>query len=331
MSLSQSLLTVILIVVAFLCVIGLILIGVWLIKKRSSITKKGRITHFVASSSKKNFEESPRDFTKFSKQKFGKFRDWVNGALSNLSSEKLQLKLSSAYWAITDTEYLLIRIIGTVSAFLFGWLILNNFVIGVVLLVIAIMLPSIILDRAIIQRQNKFHDQLLDVLVLINGAVQAGYSLMQALDVAVREIPAPASEEFGRIISETRLGISLEDALINLSERMKSNDLQIVVTAVIINSQVGGNLSRVLDSAISTIRDRMHLSGEIRSLTSYSRWVGNFLSFLPFIAALAIYLLSPGYFDTVKTSLLTQIIFIVALVGVVIGNIWIRQIVKIKV
>jgi tight adherence protein B len=86
-----------------------------------------------------------------------------------------------------------------------------------------------------------------------------------------------------------------------------------------------------LEATISTIRDRMHLLGEIRSLTSYARYVGNFLTMMPFLTGFAVFLLSPDYFDTVKTSSITQIIFLMALVGVIIGNVWIRQIVKIKV
>jgi tight adherence protein B len=105
----------------------------------------------------------------------------------------------------------------------------------------------------------------------------------------------------------------------------------LVVTAIIINSQVGGNLSLVLSSAIETIRERLRLFGEVRSLTAYARFVGNFISLLPVIAALLIYLVNPGYFETLGTSIITQIIFVLAIIGVIIGNIVIRQIVKIKV
>jgi tight adherence protein B len=329
--LSQSTITIILLVVTLSCTMGLILVGIWLYKIRNSSKQQGRISRFVAPSQDKRPRPVARESVQKTSNELDRFREWINRALSNLSSEKLQMKLSSAYWAITDTEYILIRVAAAVLCFLLGWLILGNILAGIFLIVIAIMLPPILLDRAIAQRQHKFHNQLLDVLILINGAIQAGYSLMQALDVAVNEIPAPASEEFGRILHEMRLGISLERALINLAERMESDDLQIVVTAIIINSQVGGNLSTVLDAAITTIRDRMHLFSEIRSLTSYSRYVGNFLTLMPFVTGLAIFMLSPGYFDTVKTSFITQIILVIAIVGVVIGNIWIRKIVKIKV
>jgi len=103
------------------------------------------------------------------------------------------------------------------------------------------------------------------------------------------------------------------------------------VTAIIINSQVGGNLSTVLEASISTIRDRMHLMGEIRSLTSYARYVGLFLSLMPFITGAIIFIMTPDYFDTVKTSFITQIIFLMAFVGIIIGNVWMRKIIQIKV
>jgi tight adherence protein B len=147
----------------------------------------------------------------------------------------------------------------------------------------------------------------------------------------VKEIPAPASEEFARVIREVRFGISLEGALDNLSNRMENDDLQIVVTAIIINTQVGGNLSNVLESSIDTIRNRMQLLGEIRSLTSYSRFVGNMLSLLPLITGVALFFISRDYFEPVKTSLISQILLGMAFLMVLIGNFWLRRIVKVKV
>jgi tight adherence protein B len=330
-SLNQNLITVILLTVSLFCTIGVILIGNWVYKNGPLSKKQERISRFVASSLDDSQVTPAQDSLPPSKLDIGKLRDWINKSLSSLSSDKLQKKLSSVYWAITDTEFILIRIIATVLAFLMGWLIPGNILGGIFLAVIVNMVPPILLDRAITQRQQKFHTQLLDVLILIKGAVQAGYSLMQALDLAVEEIPPPASEEFGRVLREIRLGITLEGTLFNLAQRMENDDLHIVVTAIIINSQVGGNLSTVLEASISTIRDRMQLMGEIRSLTSYARYVGYFLTLMPFIAGSIMFFLSPNYFDTIKTSLLTQVIFLMALLGVIIGNIWIRRIVRIRV
>ena len=133
------------------------------------------------------------------------------------------------------------------------------------------------------------------------------------------------------MLKEVRFGFPIEQALTNLSERMENDDLQIVVTAIIINTQVGGNLSTVLDATIDTIRGRMQLMSEVRSLTAYARYVGNFLSFLPFIAGGVIFLVTPDYFKTVLDSLLVQIIFGLALLGIIVGNIWIRRISRVRV
>ena len=330
-SLNQDLITVILLTVFLFCLIGVILIGIWVYKNGPLSKKQERISRFVASSLDDSQVTPARGSLPPLKWDIGKFRDWINEYLSSLSSDKLQMKLSSVYWPVTDTEFILIRIVATVLSFLLGWLIPGNILGGIFLAGIVIMVPHILLDRAIAQRQKKFHTQLLDVLLLVKGAVQAGYSLMQALDLAVKEIPNPASEEFGRVLREIRIGITLEGTFINLAQRMENDDLQIVMTAIIINSQVGGNLSTVLEASISTIRDRMHLMGEVRSLTSYGRYVGYFLTMLPFAAGVLIFLVDPAYFDSVKTSSITQVIFGAAFFGVIIGNAWIMRIVQIKV
>ena len=309
----------------------MILIVGYLFRHRPSSKREKRISRFVAPSLDNRQGTSPRNYMIISNQDIGKLREWINQTLRGISSEKLQIKLSSAYWKVTDTEYIMIRIFATVLSFLLGWWIPSNVLGGIFMAAIVILVPPILLERAIDKRQKKFHNQLLDVLTLIKGSVQAGYSLMQALDLAVKEVLAPASEEFGRVLFEVRLGLSLEEALLNLAERMENDDLQIVVTAIIINAQVGGNLSTVLEATISTIRDRLHLQGEIRALSSYARYVGNFLSLLPFIAGLIIFLVTPDYFDTVKTELFTQVAFLIALFGIIIGNIWIRRIVRIRV
>jgi tight adherence protein B len=329
--LNEDVITVILLTVFSLCAVGVILIGGWMYRNGPSSNRQGRISRFVDSPVDDRQVTPSRASTFLSPQNIGKFRDWINETLSGFSSDTLQLKLSSAYWTITDTEYILIRIVATGLAFFLGWSIPRNFIGGILLAAITIIVFPMLLDRAIAQRQQKFHNQLLDVLILITGAVKTGYSLMQALDLAVKEIPAPASEEFGRVLRELRFGISLEGTLFNLAERMASDDMQIVVTAIIINSQVGGNLSTVLESTISTIRDRMRLSGEIRSLTSYAKYVGNFLSLMPLVMSFIIYLISPGFFSPVKTSILSQVIILMALFGIIIGNFWIKRIVKIKV
>ena len=327
----NDLTTTILILVVILCAVGLVFMSIALVRLRSASSIRGRILDYVQTGVDEAAGLLPGERKIVSDENLGRFRKWINESLGVLSSEKLRLKISSAYWEISDTEFILIRIIGTVLGFALGWLVTGNILGGIFLGGIVLLVPPILLDQAIMRRQRKFHEQLLDVLVMIKGAVQAGYSLMQALDMMVEQVNDPSAAEYGRVLREVRFGIPLEQALLNLAERMENDDLQIVITAIIINSQVGGNLSTVLEATISTIRDRLHLFGEIRSLTAYARFVGNFLSLMPFITGIAVFLINPEYFEPVKSELFTQIAFVVALIGVIIGNLLIRRLVRIRV
>jgi tight adherence protein B len=258
-------------------------------------------------------------------------RGKISDALAFLSSSKLRQKMASAYWPISDIEFILLRIVITLVGLFLGWSISHGILGGLGLALLCYLIPGIVLDRSIVKRRKKFQEQLVDFLDLIKGAILAGNSLPQALDLAVRETPAPASEEFNQVLREMKFGIPLDEALHNLMVRMQGEDLQIIVTAIIINNQMGGNLSTILEATINTIRDRIQLFGEVRSLTSYSRFVSVLITFLPFILALFLYLLNPKYFDTVKTSLISQIILGLAVIGMIIGNITMRLIMRIRI
>lgn len=290
--------------------------------------EKQRLENFVTEA--RNYQPGrPQGY--FDQARVEGFREWINDNLGRLSSESLKHQISSAYWPITDVEYMLIRIAGAAGGLVIGWLISKNIIGGIGLGVLVYLIPNMFLKQSIIKRQKKFQDQLIDVLLMIRGAVQAGYGLLQSLDVVVSEMAAPASEEFERVIREVQIGYSLTQALTNLSARMESDDLQLVVTAIIINTQVGGNLTTMLTAVTNTIRARYQLFGEVRSLTSYARYAGYLLSFLPFATAIFMFLLSPDYYDSIVNSPISQMVLLVALVLIIIGNLWLRQIAKIQV
>lgn len=258
-------------------------------------------------------------------------RTTINRTLSIFSSAALKQRISSAYWPITDIEFILIRLFATVIGFFLGWVIPGNILGGVALAGVAFLLPNLFLTNSIFARQRKFQNQLVDVLVLITGAVRSGYSLLQSLDVVVNEMSAPASEEFSRVLREIQFGLPLRQAFENLAKRMQSDDLHLVVTAIIINSQVGGNLTTMLLAVTNTIRDRVQLLGEVRSLTSYATYTGYMLTAMPFITALVIFLISPDYFSEALRSPIVQIIFVGAIISVLIGNLWLRFLIRIDV
>ena len=305
--------------------VGLMLLGlIFLFTMPSDV--QDRLSGYVGTAAGKEPEDPGAR-----RERFRELRADINTALSFLSSDELRLRLSSANWQVSDREYLLLRLLAAALAFLIGWYIPRFLLSGVALGLVVYFIPPLFLYRAIEMRRQKFQEQLLDALVLIRGAVQSGYSLLQALDLIKDELKPPSGEEFGRVVREVTLGLPLGQALLNLSGRMQSDDLHMVVTAIIINSQVGGNLNTMLTAVTSTIRARIFLFGEVRALTSYARYAGYFLSFMPFVLGAIIFVINPSYFETVRTSIIAQGMLLLALVMLLLGNLLVRRIVRIKI
>lgn len=254
----------------------------------------------------------------------------LNNMLSGLASEKLNLQLISANWPITETEYILIRFWSVILAFGLGFIISRRVESALGLAAIVFFIPDLILRRAISQRRLNFGKQLVDVLILMTGAVRAGYSLPQSIEVVSKEMKAPASDEFRRVRHEIGLGLSLTQALNNLVARMENDDLYLMVTAININSQVGGNIVTMLEAVTGTIRDRVRLFAEVRVLTAQQRFGSYILTFLPVAMAAAMFFINPDYMLRLFDP---QILCIPigAVVMVILGNIAVRRLAKIDV
>ena len=176
-----------------------------------------------------------------------------------------------------------------------------------------------------------FNSQLGDALILIANSLRTGYSFMQALDMVAQEMRPPISTEFGRAVKEMNLGVPVENALGNLAKRIDSEDLDLVLTSVLIQRQVGGNLSEVLDNIARTIRERVRIRGEIRTMTAQGRISGIIISLLPIALGLVIYTMNPGYVRVLFVHPIGQLMLGVAVVGQIIGVFVIRRIVDIEV
>jgi tight adherence protein B len=260
-----------------------------------------------------------------------RIRRQLNSMLSVLGTEELNLQLMRADWKITATEYILIRLGVMLLGFVLGWLIFGSLLSGVAMAILANLLPGILLRRSASRRQIKFEGQLVDVLVLITGAVKTGFSLLQAMEVVEREMQPPAADEFRRVHTEVGLGISLSQALDNLSSRMQNQDLDLVVTAVKIHNQVGGNLSTMLEAVTETVRERDRLFREARVITTQQRYTSYLISLLPIAIGLLMFMLNPDYIMQLFTNGIFIIIPILAVVGVIAGHFVLQRITKIEV
>jgi len=164
-------------------------------------------------------------------------------------------------------------------------------------LLIGFILPRKWLGRRKSSRHSAFNKQLPDTITLIANALRAGSSFLQAIELVVRESRPPISVEFSRVIREVNLGLPFETALENMVRRVKSDDLELMATAISIQHTVGGNLAEILDSIAFTIRERIRIKGEIRTLTAQQRLSGYVVGFLPISLAGFLFVAAPGFME----------------------------------
>jgi tight adherence protein B len=188
------------------------------------------------------------------------------------------------------------------------------------------------------KRLKAFADQLPDTITLLANSLRAGSSFLQGVELVTREARPPISEEFERVVREMNLGVALQPALNNLVRRVASEDLELMVTAINIQSQVGGNLATVLDSIAYTIRERIRIQGEIRTLTAMQRYSGYVITLLPVGLAGILFLVSPSYISRMlepEPSLFGLpagiVFFLMGGISMFFGYVLIRRIVDIKV
>jgi tight adherence protein B len=180
------------------------------------------------------------------------------------------------------------------------------------------------------RRQAAFADQLDDSLQLMASSLRAGHSLLRAVDAVSQEAAAPTSEEFSRIVNETRVGRDLDDALEEVAARMASDDFTWVAQAIAIHREVGGNLAEVLDTVGHTIRERNALRRQVKALSAEGKLSAIVLMGLPFAIIGFISLTNPAYLAKFTESVLGYGMLTVAAVMLVVGGLWLKKTVAIK-
>ncbi|MBA3405835.1 MAG: type II secretion system F family protein [Gemmatimonadaceae bacterium] len=258
--------------------------------------------------------------------------------------ERLGVELARADLKLRPAEYVLAWI---ASPFIFvgaGFLLsvvfpaLGNPVALAVIGAIGAYFPRFYLKRRQAGRLKAFAEQLPDTIMLLANSLRAGSSFLQGIELVTREGRPPISEEFERVVREMQLGMALQPALQNLATRIDSEDLDLMVTAINIQSQVGGNLATVLDAIAHTIRERVRLLGEINTLTAMQRYSGYVITALPIGLAGLLFVISPTYilpmFERPPEAFglpMGVIFFLIGLFSMAMGYFFIRRIVDIKV
>jgi tight adherence protein B len=208
--------------------------------------------------------------------------DWLNrlGEGTDLF-EGISKNLARADIKLRPAEYMVVMAASSLVSGAVLAILARMPLIGIVGLVIGVFLPGIYVGQAQKARMRKFDDQLGDMLNLMVNGLRAGYSTLQAMEAVSRELPAPICDEFHRVVQEMQLGLTMEDALDHILRRIRSDDLDLVVTAINVQREVGGNLAEILDVISYTIRERVRIKGEINSLTAQGRATAWVISALP--------------------------------------------------
>ncbi len=189
------------------------------------------------------------------------------------------------------------------------------------------------LSWVVLRRRRTFLliEQLPDGLTMMAGAMRAGASLQIALDLVVKESPAPLSQEFSVLLREQRLGLALEDSLRGLSQRLKLEDIDLFVSALTIAKEVGGNLSEILERLAATLRAKAVMEGKIKALTSQGKLQGIVVGLLPLLLAGVLYAMDPVAMTPLFTTLYGWGAMAVIFVFLLMGGFFIKKIVTIDV
>ncbi len=239
--------------------------------------------------------------------------------------------LARADLTITVTEYLVIRVVIIVVLALIGFLVQRNLLIGLILGVVGVFLPTLYVRIRQGRRLRAFDGQLPDVLDHLQGSLRAGYGLLQAVEWVSTQLPDPVGLEFDRVIREVQLGRPLLEALHTMVRRIPSDDLALIVTAIAIQYEVGGSLAEILEIVAHTIRERVRIQREIQVLTAQQRLSGYVLMFLPIGMGTFLMLVNPDYFMKLFTPGPTLCIPIGTAILMVLGFFIMRRIVDIEV
>jgi tight adherence protein B len=240
---------------------------------------------------------------------------------------RLENSLERAGINMRPGEFAVMALGACLVAFMLG-LFMSGFLLALILGGLAAGATRLWVNVMVERRRTKFESQLEETLPLMSGSLRAGFGLMQTLDAVARESDAPTSDEFRRLVMESRLGRDLGDSLEALAERVQSEDFEFVVQAIEIHRQVGGDLAEVLDQVASTIRDRNRVRRQIKSLTAEGRMSAGILFGLPLVMFVVINFLNPGYLHELTGTTLGRVLLAVGLTLIVVGGLWMRRLIR---
>jgi tight adherence protein B len=280
-----------LLLIGTIIILILIAIGVFISSNSERTLVEDRLGRFLGDEkTSENKEEAPTPLT-----------EWVNRRVENSSlGDSISKNLARADLKFKAGEFvafvfILASSLGTIAFLFVGTSVPTKLFSALLAASFGVVIPIIYLRSQQGKRLTKFGGQLPDMLNLMVNGLRAGYSTMQAMEAISKEMPAPISDEFRRVVQEMQLGLPMDKALDNLIRRIPSEDLDFVITAINVQREVGGPLAEILDTIAFTIRERIRIKGEIRVMTSQVVMSGRILSGVPFVVFVILWFINQEY------------------------------------
>jgi len=245
--------------------------------------------------------------------------------------EKITPRLSEMFLDVPLQKLVLIDIIAPFVFGLVAYILTQNWVIVGGSAVAGLIIPFIVIRQMEEARRRKFANQLVDGLMVLSSSLKAGLSLLQAFESLIEEMPPPMTQEFTLVVRQIQMGVSLETALYNLKKRMRLEELDMVVTAIMVARETGGNLTDIFTQVGTTIRERNKLLGRVNALCIQGKMQGIIMSILPIVFAVFVYKVDTHFFDVFLDNEVGKLLLGYAVVSQILGMFFIRKFSKVDV
>ena len=246
-------------------------------------------------------------------------------------AERDAAELTRAHVPLRVGEFMMIRVVLALALATVGFILMKNAFLALPLAVPGFFLPLLWIKHLQAKRKRKFDDQLVDAVQLLASTLKSGYSFLQGMEAISREMPAPISEEFDLLVKEIGVGARADEALLRLIDRVRSADLELIVTAIMIQRTVGGELAGILENIARTVRERQKIMRDMQTLTAQQRWSGYIIGALPIFLLAVISWVNPSYSGELLYTLHGRVMLGAATIMELIGFVMIRKIMAIEV
>lgn len=243
----------------------------------------------------------------------------------------LEMMLHRAGIPLKPEEYVMFQWISVIFFALFFYLLKSSIFLFVLGGIVGFILPKVIVRSKQKKRLQQFNEYLPEMISTVVNALRAGFSFFQALRNVMEESPSPAKEELEIVLQEMQYGATVEESLNRMKERMPSNDLDLMIQAILIQRQVGGNLAVVLEKIVHTIRERIKIQGQIKTLTAQGKLSGMVVALLPVGLSGMLFLVNPSYILTLFTNPIGLVMLGVGGLSIILGFFFIMKITNIEV